>query len=257
MAPLLLSQPLVEVFTAYIQSKLAAPRGWRVDKEDSNEILNTQEDDRVAYKDELSSVGCIARSIPDHALSLLIGLLTQCTSEVMHLLSAVQQAPHTLPTHQARLYTLHEDLHWLVLITGYTLCDIADGESVQIPTEIMKHSITVTENKPSLELQEGFSIAALVSVVVEGSGQGLELTGYDPVVSLLVAVVRLCALERVFISQNLMDALSPQLCESCVWCLARFTEPYLLFSDQTHSQVRMYVCTIVVLNWNTVCRELF
>lgn len=246
MTHLLLTQPLIEIFTAYIQSKLAAPRGWRLGKEDSNEILNTQEDDRVVYKDELSSIGCIARAVPDHSLPLLLGLLTQCTSEVVHLLSAIQQAPHTLASHQAHLYSVHEDLHWLVLITGYTLCDVTDGESVQIPTEIMKHSIALTEKKPGLELQEGFNIATLVSVVTEGGGQGLELSGYDPVVSLLVAVVRLCALERVFISQHLMDALSPQLCDSCVWYLARFTEPYLLFSDLSHSQVHTYIHIILL-----------
>ncbi len=237
MAPQLLSQPLAEIFKAYLQSKLAAPRGWRLDRDDSEEILDTQEDDRVAYKDELSSVGCIARAIPHHSLPLLLGLLTQCISEVMQVLSSVQQTPHTLPSHQAHLHMLHEDLHWLVLITGYTLCDVAEGESVQIPTEIMKHSIALAKNQSSPELQEGFNIAGLVATVMEGGGQELELNRYDPVVALVVVVCQLCAVERMFISQHLMEALSPQLCDSCVWCLARITEPYILFSDETHCQV--------------------
>ena len=244
-AHMLFSQPLTEIFTAYVQSKLCAPRGWRTDREDSDEILDTQEDDRVLYKDELSSIGCIARAIPDYSLSLLLRLLTQCTSEAVQVLSAVQQSPSTLASHQSHLHTLHEDLHWLVLITGYTLCDVAEGESVLIPTEIMEHSISLSNSQPGPELQQGFNIGSLVAMVTEGGGQGVELSGYDPVVGLVVAVCRLCAVERAYISQHLMEALSPQLCESCVWCLARISEPYLLFSDQNYRQV----CALCVCVW--------
>ena len=36
-----------------------------------------------------------------------------------------------------------------------------------------------------------------------------------------------------------MDLLSPQLCETTVWCLSRITEPYIMFSDENYGQVSL------------------
>ena len=257
--PTVFVQPLTEVFNAYIQSKLSAPRGWRVVRDNDDEIIDTQEDDRVVYADELSSIGCIARATPDHTLPLLLGLLDQCTSESLQLCSLVKQGSQSLASHQTNLDSLHEDLHWLVLVTGYTLCDIAEGEDVLIPYELMQHSISKLETKQAQrgtcpELGAGFVIAELITTGLEEIDGGL--SDLDPVVGLIVAVCRLCVTEKFFVSNGLLDILSPQLCDTSVWCLSRITEPYLLFSEQNYDQVGNKYYLLVTRGGPTSVRQL-
>lgn len=240
------SQPLTGVFDAYIQSKLSAPRGWRTVRDDDDDIIETQEDDRIVYADELSSIGCVARATLDHTLSLLAGLLDECTSEYIQLYSFAKQDPQTFASHHPSLDSLHEDLHWLVLVTGYTLCDIVEGEDVLIPYELMQHSIAKlkAQGGSCLELSPGFSINELISLDMERVEQ-TGLAGLDPVVRLVVAICRLCEVEKLFVAAGFLEVLSPQLCDTSVWCLSRITEPYLLFDDQSYSQVWM-----VLLHFN-------
>ena len=44
------------------------------------------------------------------------------------------------------LTVLHEDLHWLVLITAHLLTEEAEGETPMIPAEIMEFSIQQSTN---------------------------------------------------------------------------------------------------------------
>ena len=41
---------------------------------------------------------------------------------------------------------LYEDLHWIILISGYILSDEVSGEKSLIPDEIMMYSIAESEN---------------------------------------------------------------------------------------------------------------
>ena len=128
--PDLLRQPAVEVFNTYLKSKLITPRGWRGTQTDEGEIFELEEDDREVFSDQLRSVGCIARSIPQHSLPLLAQSIAQCTESCLQVLSMVQQSPESLYSQQNTLDSTYEDLHWLVLIAGFTLCDIAKGEEL-------------------------------------------------------------------------------------------------------------------------------
>lgn len=250
-----LIQPMIDIFNAYTQSKLSAPRGWRTTPPQDDEIIDLEEDDRTVFADELSSVGCIARVIASHSLPLLVTLLGQCMSECLQLLLLIQHNPLVLSSNQNQLESVYEDLHWLGLVAGHTLCDIAHGEVVQIPRELMQYSISCHESsqqqqqgsahmdsrKPDLER----NIAALVleggdSQEGGGAGGGVDLLSLDPVVALVMSVCRLCLLEKQFISCGLMDLLSPQLCETGVWCLSRITEPYVMFSDESYQQVSIH-----------------
>jgi len=269
--------PLTNVFEAYIKSKLSAPKGWNSQGLDEDEIVDIVEDDRVAYADELTSMGNIARGIPHHSLPLLISLLEEQTAECYLLLMMVHEDPEVLRKSQNALEGLFEDLHWLTLIAGYTLCDIVKGEAVLIPTELMKHSINLCTGQKGKgeELVGGVSRggndsswfnssrreAAPPAVGVKAAGSGncfggnvaaltleaglggddkvVRLLDLDPVVGLVMAVCRLTLLEKKFVSGGLVDVLSPQLCESIAWCLQRIVEPYVMFNDQDYSQVSL------------------
>ena len=240
------TQPMMDIFNAYTQSKLSAPRGWRVTPLHDHEILDLEEDDRVVYREELSSIGCIARAIAAHSLPLLSNLLEQCIGECMQLLTLIQQDPMSLSSNQSSLDNIYEDLHWLGLVSGYTLCDIVQGESVQIPADLMQHSISRHQKGQQASgggesrLDFGQNVAALV---LDGGGAGgvdggVQLSSLDPVAALVLSVCQMCLLEKQFVSRGLLDLMSPQLCETTVWCLGRLTEPYLMFTDESYGQVR-------------------
>ena len=125
--PSLLSHPATEVFNSYLESKMAAPRGWRSDQREEGEIFELEEDDREAFSDQLHSVGCIARSIPQHSLPLLLKTLGESTSSCMGSLESIRRDPEALYSRQNSLDSTYEDLHWLVLISAFTLCDIVKG----------------------------------------------------------------------------------------------------------------------------------
>ena len=61
---------------------------------------------------------------------------------------------------------LYEDLHWLILITGYVLSDKVDGEKSLIPDEIMMYSVSETENVDSEA-----TVKHLVSLGTENHGR--------------------------------------------------------------------------------------
>ena len=83
---------------------------------DSDEIVEIEEDDRVAYADELLSIGYISRTLADHTIPILVNLLDQCTSECLQLLVMIKQDAQVLNSQQNNLDSLYEDLHWLTMI---------------------------------------------------------------------------------------------------------------------------------------------
>ena len=128
--PDLLLQPSVEVFNAYIKSKLISPRGWKSAEREEGEIFDLEEDDREAFSDQLRSVGCIARTIPHHSVPLLVQLIGQCIESCLQVLAMIRRSPESLYSQQNTLDSTYEDLHWLVLIAGFTLCDIVIGKDI-------------------------------------------------------------------------------------------------------------------------------
>ena len=244
----LLTQPLLDVFNAYIQSKISAPRGWRVAKdEDSDEIVEIEEDDRVAYADELLGIGYISRTLADHTVPILINLLDQCTSECLQLLVMIKQDAQVLNSRQNNLDSLYEDLHWLTMVTGYTLCQMERGKVVDyIPSEIMQYTIAkhkamkAVENGSSLLVPGAGRNEAAAFLQGEGGGGVVDITSMDPVVALVLSVCRLCNLEKAFVSNGLIDIMSPQLCDTVVWCLGQLVTPYLMLDESCYQEVRIF-----------------
>ena len=241
----LLSQSCVTILGAYIQSKLSAPRGWRTIQKDEDEIFEIDEDDRVTFADQLYSVAEIAQSNLGHSLPLLISLLERSTTECLELLSAIQQDHQVLCNGQNNLDSLYEDLHWLTLISCFTLCNASDD----IPLKIMAHSISL--QKFCLSEMANLDIRRLV---LQDGGEKIDLRTLklDSVVVLVVLVCRLCVMEKMFVESGLLEVLSPQLCETVLWCLSEIVQPYIMLDedDSIHEQVRSH-CGSVLLPHST------
>ena len=110
----------IEIFNTYVQCHLSAPDGIRGtgtnDDEDEDEIEETEESDRVRYKDTLATVGALGREAPAHSLGVLSqlieGRLSRLHGQIQRLIS--QGAADI----DKVLGDLYEDIHWLLLVAG-------------------------------------------------------------------------------------------------------------------------------------------
>ncbi|OBS59807.1 hypothetical protein A6R68_09068, partial [Neotoma lepida] len=145
------TQHAVQVFNSYIQCHLAAPDGTRnltangVASREEEEISELQEDDRDQFSDQLASVGMLGRIAAEHCMPLLTSLLEERVTRLHGQLQRHQQqllaSPGSSTIDNKMLDDLYEDIHWLILVTGYLLADDTQGETPLIPPEIMEYSI--------------------------------------------------------------------------------------------------------------------
>ncbi len=136
-----ISSSAIQIFDTYVQCSLAAPDGCRRTGADDTEeeIGETEEDDRLRYKDTLATIGALGREAPSHSLPLLAGLiegrLSRLHGQIQRLIGQSSKCI------DAVLSDLYEDLHWLLLVAGNVLTLDTDGEAALIPSEIMRFSL--------------------------------------------------------------------------------------------------------------------
>uniref|UniRef100_A0AAV2JYF6 Exportin-4 n=2 Tax=Knipowitschia caucasica TaxID=637954 RepID=A0AAV2JYF6_KNICA len=240
-------QPAVQVFNGYIQCHLAAPDGTRnmstngVTSHEEDEINELQEDDRELFSDQLSSIGMMGRVAADHCIPLLTSLLEERLSRLHGQLQRTQQnlmAASDLGTVDRKvLDDLYEDIHWLLLVSGYVLTDDPQGETPLIPSEVMEFSI-----KHSTEVDMNTTLQVLGSPGEKASSiPGFHRT--DCVVRLLSAVLRTSEVESRATRASLTSLLSPQMGKDIMWFLRRWTKSYLLLEEKLYEQISLPLST--------------
>eukprot|EP00070_Physeter_catodon_P046696 XP_028353590.1 exportin-4 isoform X4 [Physeter catodon] len=235
------TQHAVQVFNSYIQCHLAAPDGTRnltangVASREEEEISELQEDDRDQFSDQLASVGMLGRIAAEHCIPLLTSLLEERVTRLHGQLQRRQQqllAPPASGSVDSKvLDDLYEDIHWLILVTGYLLADDTQGETPLIPPEIMEYSI-----KHSSEVDINTTLQILGSPGEKASS----IPGYnrtDSVIRLLSAVLRVSEVESRAIRADLTHLLSPQMGKDIVWFLKRWAKTYLLVDEKLYDQI--------------------
>uniref|UniRef100_W5MYC9 Exportin-4 n=1 Tax=Lepisosteus oculatus TaxID=7918 RepID=W5MYC9_LEPOC len=243
-------QPAVQVFNSYIQCHLAAPDGTRnlklqtangVASHEEDEINELQEDDRELFSDQLASIGMLGRIAADHCIPLLTSLLEDRVTRLHGQLQRHQQhllaSPGSGSVDRKVLDDLYEDIHWLILVTGYLLADDAQGETPLIPSEVMEFSI-----KHSSEVDINTTLQVLGSPGEKASSiPGCNRT--DSVIRLLSAVLRASEVESRATRANLTELLSPQMGKDIVWFLKRWAKTYLLVDDKLYNQISIPLST--------------
>uniref|UniRef100_A0A8C2NUP6 Exportin-4 n=1 Tax=Capra hircus TaxID=9925 RepID=A0A8C2NUP6_CAPHI len=235
------TQHAVQVFNSYIQCHLAAPDGTRnltangVASREEEEISELQEDDRDQFSDQLASVGMLGRIAAEHCIPLLTSLLEERVTRLHGQLQRQQQQLLASPTSGSAdsktLDDLYEDIHWLILVTGYLLADDTQGETPLIPPEIMEYSI-----KHSSEVDINTTLQILGSPGEKASS----IPGYnrtDSVIRLLSAILRVSEVESRAIRADLTHLLSPQMGKDIVWFLKRWAKTYLLVDEKLYDQI--------------------
>ncbi|KAI4898132.1 hypothetical protein NFI96_015395 [Prochilodus magdalenae] len=240
-------QPAVQVFNSYIQCHLAAPDGTRnltangVASHEEEEINELQEDDRELFSDQLASIGMLGRIAAEHCIPLLTSLLEDRVTRLHGQLQRHQQ--HLMASSDPDsvdrkvLDDLYEDIHWLILVSGYLLADDPQGETPMIPSEVMEYSI-----KHSTEVDINTTLQILGSPGEKATSiPGCNRT--DSVIRLLSAVLRTSEVESRATRASLTGLLSPQMGKDIVWFLRRWAKTYLLVDEKLYNQISMPLST--------------
>ncbi|KAJ8950696.1 hypothetical protein NQ318_012776 [Aromia moschata] len=129
------------IFNKYVQCHLAPPDGCRhSDNGEAEEIEDSEDNDRIRFRDQLQTIGMFGRVIPGHAMPVLFKLLESRIQRLVSHVQAMQSRAMNI-SEAASLDNLFEDIHWIVLISGHVLCMDSDGETPMIPSEVMQYSI--------------------------------------------------------------------------------------------------------------------
>jgi hypothetical protein len=221
------------IFKTFLETRLAPPDGTRA-REAEHEIGETEEADRVRYRDTLGTVGALGRECLDTSLPLLISLLESRTArlhgQMQRLAGQGEREADPL------LADLHEDLHWLLLVTGSVLALEVEGETALIPAEVMQHSI---KQAASVDLPRSLEVLA------SPGRPAAEIPGAessDHVLRLVGAVFRVSEVERRAVEAGLGGLWSPEVSSSLLWLLRRWALTYLATQENYYQEISQALC---------------
>lgn len=159
--------------------------------------------DATYLVDQMGAIAVLARLKPLEALDVLVRGIRERTASLQQWM----QWKHTTKTGKAPCNpaVIHEQLHWLISLLGYTLADSAEGGDVPI-------------------------IPDALTALSKSSAAGA-----DPVIIAADTVLAYVTLENQAIQTAKDDALSPVLAQTTVWFLERWSHTYLYFNESVHS----------------------
>ncbi|XP_002740804.1 exportin-4-like [Saccoglossus kowalevskii] len=133
-----------------------------------------------------------------------------------------------------QLGNLYEDIHWLVLISGYVLADEPQGETPLIPPEIMEYSIAESQN-----VDIDTTLRVLGSPGEKVTSIPMSEQSSDKVIRLISAVFRLSEVERRAVNAQLTSLLSPQVGATTMWFLRRWSLSYIMPNERYYTQMSL------------------
>ena len=223
---------VTNLFMIYLRSKLTQPLGTQKCETYKEVNVDFEEDDLNAYEDELSYIGSISRTILYSSLPQLLTTLQHSISECSNLLQSFAKDQSTIPDSIDYVECLYENIHWLLMVSTYTVADIVSGEESIIPVELIDYS----RNLDTPPLTVAFQDLVLWDMNDSSEGAAL-LLAIDPVVALTVCICRWCLVERRAVENGLKDVISPQTSETAVWSLTGVLSPYLMMDEKCYQEV--------------------
>lgn len=223
------NQAAAAIFKTFLECHLAPPDGTRPRANLSEEEDETEESDRVKYSSTLSTIGAFGRECLDYSLTALISLIENRISRLHGQIQRISSQGGTEV--DAVLSDLFEDVHWILLVSGNVLSLDAEGETVMIPPEIMKHSICQQSN-----VDLGVSLEVLASPGKPVSDiPGCD--GADHVVRLVANVFRLTEVEKRALEAGLQHLWSPLIASTSMWFLRRWSLNYLAHQESMYQEI--------------------
>ncbi|KAK3925728.1 Exportin-4, partial [Frankliniella fusca] len=229
----------IQIFNTFLKCHLSPPDGTRGmgHELEADEIGEIEEDDQTKFKDQLQFLGALGRYVPGHSLPLLCKLLEDRTSRLHGQLQRMSQQAMQLSDSNI-LNSLSEDIHWLILITGYIIAWDSEGETLEIPSEIIKHSISQSNS---------INIDTTMKVLASPDHHILDIPGAeqssDHIIRLIAALFRLCEVEMKAAGAKLGHLLSPEVGRSLMWCLERWCGCYFLPDETYYTEMSLAIMT--------------
>lgn len=229
-----MKQCAIQMFNVYLQCHLAPPHGSRVHLDvEGEEIEDTEDNDRIKFKDQMQIIGVFGRNALDHSLILLSRLLEEKTQQLSAHLQRMQSQAMTINDSNA-LDNVFEDIHWLVLITGHVLCIDYEGEIPQAPKEIMEYSVAALKDKHSnIEA----TLKAFASIQHCNTDVDANIDQVDKAIRLTISVLKLCTMQSMAAEAKLGHFISPEVGCTLMWFLKRWSTSYYLMPEDNYVQV--------------------
>ncbi|XP_037079811.1 exportin-4-like [Pollicipes pollicipes] len=226
-----------QIFETYLQVHLGSPDGSRgLTSDTSDDVEESEESDRVAYRDQLAAIGAFGRKIPERSVPLVTRLLEAQTERLQrHLQQVYQQAAP--PADRQQLIALHEDIHWTLMIAGHVLALDLRSETSLISPRLNQFSVSFLS--PADRPQD--------PAVVAASAAALRLAGtdpartpelpdkVDPIVRLVACGVRILKILQTAAQSNLSDVISPEVTCTTLWFMQRVTLTYLMPNENYYN----------------------
>lgn len=225
-----LTGPAANLFMVYLQSKLTQPLGNKTFDTIKEVNIDLEEDDRSTYEDELSYIGAISRAVLQHSLPQCLTALQKCISECSSLLQSFSSDQTLISDSIDYVECLYENIHWLLMVSTYTVADIVTGEDSIIPVEITDYSHGIETTPMGVPIQD----LVLSDDLLNNTSFLLRL---DPLVCLVACICRWCLVEKTACENGLKDVISPQTSETAVWSLTYILSPYLMMDEKNYDEV--------------------
>ncbi|CAO3646105.1 unnamed protein product [Cunninghamella blakesleeana] len=185
-----------QIVESYIQVQLECAKNVLNDDEEEGEIANAIKDWQT-YGDQLTSVGILARLNPHQCLLHLQHLLNEKTTQFQSFFSSDMGS-------SVDILIVHEQIHWIILLTAHVLADEGKGEQPLIPDSIMQLSASQSPEQDQ---------------VIQLSNQFLELLRFYS-----------------SFGPNSVEAsnCSPRVAETLIWFMERWSKSYLLVNENDY-----------------------
>ncbi|XP_065197869.1 exportin-4-like [Sycon ciliatum] len=242
------------IFEAYLSWHL---KGSSPSYQDEEEVDELDEDDRVRYEDQLCSMGTLSRAILPACMPLMCQLLEERLAQWMEICQRCEANPSLSqsPEVSASLAGLYEDLHWLVLLSGHTLCyDCLSGETPTVPKPVRDFS-AAQQDQVSADAAQAY-MSALGQPITERIACP---HGTDLVVRLAVDVMRVADFQRYIHCQSSKGLTSmfpsPQLSRSLFWYLRCWCATYVMLNADQADVSASLKCTMSVQGAGKACLQ--
>ncbi|KAG1159659.1 hypothetical protein G6F37_004686 [Rhizopus arrhizus] len=189
-----------QIVETYINTRLEHARALLEDDEEEDEIDSGYKD-WDTYGDQLTCIGTLARINPQPCLARLHQLFSIQFEQFKGFFTG-----HSTDNVQ-ELLLIHEQMHWVILITAHIFADAGKGEQPMIPESIMQLSGSQTDDQ-------------------------------DIVVHLSEAFIELFRFTSSF-GSNTVEAsnCSPRVAETLIWYLERWCKSYLLLNENEYNYI--------------------
>lgn len=205
------------IVESYISCHLHKPLGQLVPRDNDNiqEVDLDQadeQDDNSIHAQQLVSFGMVSRFDALHTAKILLELLSTRVQQYEAILTQfinTKSSPEGLKDWEY----INDDLHWLLLMLQHYLTQTGYGEVGFMCNEILKASMSYEANvQKTLQAFEKFDYSTPEA---------------DPIVRLILVVLKLCQIELGICQSGKIDWLSVQTNATLTTMLARFCLTYL------------------------------